>query len=617
VMNQWQRGVVALGIGFLLGAQAGVAGAVGWQALPIYAGDIRSLAITPDAPDVLYAGTSAGQLYISRDGGLHWIEAGTPLPFPGWVVSALAFDPNKPGRLWAGLRGVWGGGQVAFSDNQGQSWSARSQGLSDQAVYSLALTPGRPGRLFAGTLEGVFGSDDDGASWRLLTSTLPDLGKVTSLLVDPHRPESVIAGTWRQAYRSDDGGRTWSGSFDGMVLDTEVFSMLPIADRPGEIWASTCGWVYQTVDHGDHWQRFKDGLDERRTPSIERLPDGRMLAGTVSGVFVSEDAGHNWRRQSDPALDVSVMGVHPARPQRVIVGTEGAGIWISEDGGANYRRASQGLTNIRVAALVHRGDEVLVGVNDAGVLSGVYVSRDGGTTFPDFSPLPTILDLAVFGRRTFAATERGLFEQRGNDWFRVAETGTGRVEQLEMAPERLVARTSEGIFELRTDRFARVAYQHGPPRSLTLYGGSIWVSDAQALYSLTATSNHTFAGPAPNGHLQRLGDRLVWTGAAGAFLQGEQDTWTPLIDGPSRALRTGDERFSGLLLSGETARLFDRQAGKLRVVKLPFPARDLTSALVANDRLLLGSSGYGVQVLPLTELFPEAATVQTSEVTHP
>src|SRR5262249_4409594 len=183
-------------------------------------------------------------------------------------------------RCWVALWGVWGSGQVASSDALGQSWSARSAGLPDEPVYTLALTPGEEGRLYAGTLSGVYGSADGGASWKRLTGDLPEMAKVTSLLVDPSQPATVIAGTWRQAYPSDDGGHPWAGVFQGMVLDTELFSLTPIPEPPGEIWASTCGWVYQTIDRGTTWTRFKTGLDERRTLSFAALPDGRFLAGT-------------------------------------------------------------------------------------------------------------------------------------------------------------------------------------------------------------------------------------------------------------------------------------------------------------------------------------------------
>ena len=271
-----------------------------WKPVSLWGGDVKSLVFAPDDPEVVFAGTSAGQLYRSENAGATWRNAGPFLPFPGWVVSHLAFDPNRPHRLWAALRGVWGSGHVAFSDDQGKSWVAASGGLPDEPVYTLALVPGREGRLYAATLSGVWGSVDDGAKWRRLTAAHPEIQKVTSLLVDAENPDTVIAGTWRQAYRSDDGGRTWAGVFEGMVLDSEVFSLTPISGRPGEIWATTCGWVYRTLDRGGRWERFKEGFEERRTPSFAALPDGRLLAGTVAGLHASDD-GVKWRRVGDPA----------------------------------------------------------------------------------------------------------------------------------------------------------------------------------------------------------------------------------------------------------------------------------------------------------------------------
>ena len=293
---------------------AGRAASAPWRTLPVWGGDVRTLAISPDDPDVVLAGTSAGQVYRSQNGGLTWSDAGAPLPFPGWVVNALRFDPNRgaalggtPPRLWVALFGVWGGGQVAYSDDLGATWSARSQGLPDEAVYTLALVPGREGRLYAATASGVWGTEDGGASWRELTAGVAEMGKVSSLLVDPAQPDTVIAGTWRRAYRSDDGGKTWAGVFEGMVLDSEVFSMTPIAEHPGEIWATTCGWVYHTLDRGGHWERFKDGFIERRTPSFGALPDGRLLAGTVGGLHLSADGGRTWKPVGDPALSIQAI----------------------------------------------------------------------------------------------------------------------------------------------------------------------------------------------------------------------------------------------------------------------------------------------------------------------
>ncbi|HEV7516403.1 MAG TPA: YCF48-related protein [Thermoanaerobaculia bacterium] len=581
-------------------------GAAEWHPAPIYGADVRSLAIVPDDPDTLLAGTSAGQVYLSQNGGRSWKDAGAPLPFPGWVVSRLVFDPNKPSRLWVALWGVWGSGQVAYSDDLGKSWSARSAGLPDEPVYTLALVPGKEGRLYAGTLSGVYGSEDGGASWKHLTGDLPEMAKVTSLFVDPTLTDTVIAGTWRQAYRSEDGGRTWAGVFQGMVLDTEVFSLTAIPDHPGEIWASTCGWVYQTVDRGNTWTRFKTGLDERRTPSFAPLPDGRLLAGTVSGLYASTstDVAHTWVRIGDPALSVMAIAVDRARPDRIVLGTEGSGIWLSNDGGKFFQRTSRGMTNTRIAALAAVGDELLVAVNHAGPISGIHVSRDRGKTFDGlFAPLPTVVDVAVHKGRPYAATERGLYQRLGQDWHRIPELGDGRIEQILSNGTALVARTAARLYELRGDKFVEKAYKHDAPRSAALLPGALWVTDDKGLYRLTANANHTILTPAGGGgRLERLADRLLFWGPAGAWTRRDdpEALWVELPARPNRVVPTGDARYPVLLITGDKAALFDRETRTEKPVDLPVLARDVTAALILDGKLLVGTSGYGVLVGEMT-----------------
>ncbi|HEX9943189.1 MAG TPA: YCF48-related protein [Thermoanaerobaculia bacterium] len=591
-------------LGALLLAASAAAAPSDWRYLPLWGGDVRTVVIHPEDPDLVLAGTSSGQVYLSQNGGRTWANAGPHLPFPGWVVGHLRFDPNRPSRLWAALRGVWGGGHVAFSDDLGKSWISRAQGLPNEPVYTLALVPGREGRIYAGTATGVWGTDDGGASWRALTSDLPEVQKVTSLMVDPAQPDTVIAGTWRRAYRSDDGGRTWAGVFEGMVLDSEVFTLTPVPDRAGEIWASTCGWVYRTQDRGGKWERFKDGFEERRTTSFAVLPNGRLLAGTVAGLHISDDGGKTFRRVGDPGISVLAIAFHPAHPERLILGTEGSGAWISEDGGNTLRPSSAGMINTRISALGAVGDEVLVAVSHAGPFSGLYSSRDGGKTFGDFALLPTVLDLTVHKGRVFAATEQGLFERRGEGWHWVRDLGTGRVEQFLAEGSRLLARTPDGLFELQGKVFTRRSFKHGAPRSAVFYGDALWVSDAQAVYRLSADANHTVPAPFVGGRLQRLGGQLLLWGPGGVFTRmGADGDWVPLMSEPSRLLPTGDDRHSALLVSGDTVRLFDRETRKFEVLDVPVPARDISAARVVGGELWVGTSGYGVLV---KDLAPEA-----------
>lgn len=570
-----------------------------WKTAPLFGADVRALAIHPDDPDLVLAGTSAGQVYRSRDGGVTWADAGPALPFAGWVVGALRFDPNRPGRVWAAIWGMWGSGHVAWSDDLGGYWVAAAGGLPDEPVYALEPVPGKEGWLYAGTLSGVWGTRDDGVTWRRLTGALPEIQKVTSLHVDPLRPETVLAGTWRRAYRSDDAGRSWRGVFEGMVLDSEVFSLTPVPGRPGELWATTCGWVYRTPDLGGTWQRFKEGLDERRTPSFAALPDGRLLAGTVGGLYQSADGGAAWRRITGPELSIHTVVYHPRRPERVLLGTEGSGVWVSVDGAATFRRAARGMTNLRVTSLAAGPGELLAAVNHAGPVSGIHRSTDGGRGFePDFAPVPTVLDLAVQDGRAWAATERGLWERSGAEWRQVKELGDGRVEQVLAEPRAgglVVARTADRLFERGETKWVEKRLEQGTPRSAAFHAGDLWVSDGALLHQLTGAGNHSTTTPSAGGKLAALGDRLLYWGPYGAWARaGEEALWVELPTKPSRVFSTGDPRFPALLVAGDKAYLYDRQRATLRKLPLSVPAQHLAAALVQEGRLILGTQGHGL-----------------------
>lgn len=617
-------------------------GTAAWEPAPIQGGDVRSLATHPHDPDTVAAGTSSGQIYVSRDGGEQWRSAGGLAAFPGWVVTALAFDPNRPERLWAGLRGVWGDGLVARSDDLGESWEPRVGDLPDLPVYALSLVPGREGKLYAGTLEGVWASEDGGATWEKRTDAIPELAKVASLLVPAEEPETVIAGTWRRAYKSEDGGRTWRGVFDGMFLDSEIFTLVPTR-RPGEVWASTCNWVYRSLDTGESWQRHTTGMDERRATAFGTLPWGRLLSGTVAGLYVSDDRGESWQRTSRPDLSILSMAHHPGRPARVFFGTEGGGVWVSDDGGDTLGRAGTGMTGVRVTDVVAAGGEILAAVAHSGPASGVHVSSDGGATFPErIGGLPAILDLAAGPvpedggpTRVWAATVAGLFERRSGAWERVPGFGEERVEAVSARGGRVLARTAGGVWTLDRSggaaeaedgtahgpRFVPTAYSHGPPRSATVRGDEVWVTDAEGLYRVTDGSNHAVAAPFPAGSVASLGEAILYTGAEGVWtLSGSPEGdgggvddgtpgggevsaddggagprgWTPVETGPARVLETGDPELPAVLVREGAVRALRSDGRAAAQMPLPVPGRFVRAALVHDGHLYLATSGFGL-----------------------
>lgn len=555
---------LTLAIAVAFAASAAPASAVEtWRSAPLWGGDVTAIAFAPADPNLAVAGTAAGHVYLSRDGGASWAPAGATFALPGWYVANLQFDPNRPTRLWAALRGVFGGGAVVRSDDLGRNWERRSE-RSDDVVYSLALVPGEEGRLYLGTRTGVWGSSDGAKSWRKLSGSQRDLVEVSSLLVHPQHPQTVIAGTFRRAFRSDDGGATWRGVFTGMVLDSQVFTLNAVPGDQQQVWASTCGWVYKSEDLGESWTRMREGLFERRTPGFTALPNGRLLAGTVSGVYVSDDKGGSWARRTRADVSVMTVAYHPRRPEVVLAGSEGGGVWRSTDGGSSFFPSSRGIAAARVTALAKSRGELLASVAHGGPISGIYgVLAGGDRVVHELSQIPTVLALATAGDDAWAATEGGLYARRDGFWLRVEELPATRVEQVVAANGRVLARTPDAVFERQAGRFVAVA----PPATLKA--------------------------------------RADGSGVAGVSLLSQapgDDRWRARLRGRTRVFPTGDAAYPALVIEDAGAHLLSGADRELRPLSLPVPSRDVLSAVIDGNRLLIGTSGYGLLYAPLAEL---------------
>ncbi len=588
--------LMALALTLAPAPDAVAAGSGPWRPAGLWGGDVPSLAIDPRDPDFVLAGTSSGQIFVSRNGGDSWRQQARAVPFAGWAVEALLFDPNHSRRVWAALKGGWEErGFVALSEDRGHTWTVRSEGLTDRQVYSLEAVPGTPGVLYAGTRIGVFATQDHGRSWRHLTARWPEIEKVTSLLVDRGRPTTIWAGTWRRAYRSDDAGSTWRRLDQGMALDSEVFSLLPVPDRPGEMWASTCGWVYRGSGGGESWERMSNGLTERRTPSFEVLPSGRLLAGTVGGVFVSDDRGSSWRPSSGSPAVALALAVHPERPDRILVGTEGLGILRSDDGGLSFSPANRGLSGLRVAALAKVPGEVLAGVHHAQSASGLYSSKDGGLSFnPEPVELPTILNLASSSDRVFAATEKGLYERRQGHWRRLTGLGERRIDEVVVSSGTLFARSGREVYEERGSVFRKLALHRLEPRHLALSGDTLWLTDRSGrVFSLPSApgDGRQPVEESPAGILQP--PHSGWSG-------GSRALWNVGEGVATRLWATGDPVWPLLVaVSDSPPSLVGPLARHRLALGLALRPRDLADALVVDGRLLVATNGFGVWVKDL------------------
>lgn len=67
-----------------------------WTSMGPTGGDVRSLAIDPSRPALLYLGTADGYIFDSQDAGEHWQSVGLIGPRNG-VITAILVDPRNSG----------------------------------------------------------------------------------------------------------------------------------------------------------------------------------------------------------------------------------------------------------------------------------------------------------------------------------------------------------------------------------------------------------------------------------------------------------------------------------------------------------------------------------------
>jgi photosystem II stability/assembly factor-like uncharacterized protein len=472
-----------------------------WRRAGLYGADVRALIADPAAPDTLYLGTSGGEIYVSRDGAKSWTNPRYGVPFPQYIVDNLVLD--REGKLWAACWGLWGGGVIAVSKDGGRTWERRDAGLEDFSVRAIAIDPNDANVIVAGGLSGVYRSLDAGRTWEKISNQ----EQVESLAIDPRSRDRIFVGTWRQGWRTDDGGKSWKHIADGMVLDTDMFSITIDPKQPDNVWVATCGWVYNSLNGGDKWTRYRDGFNNRRIHDVDIDPcdEDTVYAGSVAGLYRSDDKGKSWYVMSDEGLVINSVVLHPQRPQRIILGIEGDGVYVSHDRGQTFQRTSDGLHNLRITTIApdpFEKDRVYAAVVFGGAASGIYRSDDAGKTWAKASttPLPEVLSLTIASEadaevKFLAGTEKGIFwSSDAREWTQAEPSSFPvRFEKvLRFNRTRSFAATAEGVFTTRDSGKSWYRLGGAKNRAVDIAIGTL--NGSKALYALTAAGLEVFDG---------------------------------------------------------------------------------------------------------------------------
>lgn len=293
--------------------------------LPLHggAGRVNRVVIDPSDTARWFACTPSGGLWSSINAGSQWAMLGDQ-EWAGMGVSDVALHPDEPGCILAATGDCDFGSAYAVglmrTCDDGATWE--TTGLSfdlgeTQTCSRVHRKEGDPNQILVSTSDGVWLSEDDGASFTQtlsgLCSDLVPLPGDSAVWLAARRPGEIM--------RSGDGGRTWSAVPDmpspflisRIALATSASNPAMVAAIAAKSGTHGLQGIYLSQDSGATFVPVPD------VPNILGYTvDGQSLGG--QGFY-----------------DLAIA-IDPTDPNHLVAG--GINLWTSWDGGMQWECAA-------------------------------------------------------------------------------------------------------------------------------------------------------------------------------------------------------------------------------------------------------------------------------------
>jgi photosystem II stability/assembly factor-like uncharacterized protein len=347
------------------------------QWVPLGPGNIggrtRSLLIDPRTPEVMYAAGVAGGVWKTTNAGDSWQPLDDLLP--NLAVSSMAMDPNDPNVIYAGTGEGFsnsdarrGAGMFKTTDG-GATWGYLENTNNPDFYFVNDIVISRnTRRVYAGTSTGVWVSGDGGATWSASFASPTTAKSCLDLAIRTDKPtDSLVAafGNFQQStlFRNPDaaGAGTWTAVLSELNMgrtslaiapsNQDVIYALATSLESGSYSLGLLG-VFKSTDGGATWAAKVRNTDANKANTIllsttglacggtsnnqgwydnviavDPMDENRVWAGGVT-MFRSDDGGANWGLAAGLHTDEHVIAFHPN-----FNGKQNTTMYVGGDGG--------------------------------------------------------------------------------------------------------------------------------------------------------------------------------------------------------------------------------------------------------------------------------------------
>jgi photosystem II stability/assembly factor-like uncharacterized protein len=377
----------------------------------------RSVGV-PGDPLTYYAGTAAGGVWKSSDGGITWKPILDDQPIA--TIGSLAIAPSDPNVLYVGsgeanIRGnVEVGNGIYKSTDAGKTW--QHVWKQEGQIGTLIVHPTNPDIAYAAVLghafgpnkeRGVYRTTDGGKTWQQVLAKNADTG-ASAVCFDPSNPRILFAGLWQTRrypwaltsggpgsglYVSRDGGDSWK-QLTSHGLPKGVWGKIAVGVAPSDgqrVYAlieAVEGGLFRSDDGGENWKLINSGhyLRQRAwyftTLTIDPANADVVWCPTYK-LLRSIDGGATFKQIKTPHhVDHHDLWIDPRNSKRMIDSNDG-GVDVSVNGGETWYAPPLPIAQFyHVAADNHTPYHVSGTMQDLGTASGPSNSLASGGITP-------------------------------------------------------------------------------------------------------------------------------------------------------------------------------------------------------------------------------------------